>query len=145
LLAALAASDLAGVIIAPSNPWLSTGPFLAIEPLREALAACGAPIVAVSPIVHGAAIKGPTAKIMGELGLEVSALAVARRYADLIDGFLIDDQDADLAPAVRELGLACATAQTVMTTEADKIAVAREALGFVDALGAAAKVRHAAL
>ena len=70
MLEALAAPTLAGIIICPSNPWLSVDPILAVPGLREALEASGAPVIAVSPIIAGKAVKGPTAKIMAELGLE---------------------------------------------------------------------------
>lgn len=134
LLEALAAPDLAGVVIAPSNPLLSVGPILAITPLRQALAACRAPVVAVSPIVAGAAIKGPTARNMSDLGLDVSPVAVARLYADVLDGFLLDAQDAALAQQIVDLGLACHVAPTVMTGDAEKVALAREVTGFLQRL-----------
>ena len=70
VLEALSAPDLAGIIICPSNPWLSVDPILAVPGMREALRASGAPIIAVSPIIGGKAVKGPTAKIMAELGLD---------------------------------------------------------------------------
>ena len=86
--AALAAADL--VLIAPSNPWLSIGPILAVPGMRRTLADLSVPVVAVTPIIAGAAVKGPTAKIMRELGLDVSAAAVAQYYAGLINGFIDD-------------------------------------------------------
>lgn len=131
LLQALAAPDLRGVVIAPSNPLLSIGPILAVEPLRRALAACRAPVVAVTPIVGGAAIKGPTAKIMRELGLEVSPVTVAQMYKGLIDGYVLDVQDAGLERQIRALGLACHVAQTVMSTDLEKSALAHEVLSFL--------------
>ncbi|MBV9511045.1 MAG: 2-phospho-L-lactate transferase [Caulobacteraceae bacterium] len=131
---ALADPDLRGVILAPSNPLLSTPPVLEIAGVRAALAGLKAPVVAVTPIIGGAAVKGPSAKIMAELGLEVTPVAVARLYRDFLDGFVIDETDAHMADEVRALGLECHVAQTLMRTEDDKIALARETLAFVDRL-----------
>src|SRR5690606_20730498 len=114
VLAALADPGLEAVLIAPSNPYISIDPILAAPGLAAALRAVRAPVVAVSPIVGGRAIKGPTAKMMAELGLEPTALAVAERYADLLDGFVLDRADADAAEAVRRLGVEPLVAATVM-------------------------------
>ena len=97
---ALGAPDLAAVVVCPSNPYLSVDPILAVPGVREKLARCAAPVVAVSPIVGGRAIKGPAAKIMGELGVEASAAAVAARYRDFLDGFVIDEADGALAAEI---------------------------------------------
>ena len=132
---ALARTDLAGVVICPSNPWLSVDPLLAVPGLGEAVRASDAPVVAVSPIVGGKALKGPTAKIMGELGLEVSPAAIARHYDGLIDGFVIDRQDAEQAAG---LGLPVAVEQTVMESEGDKMELARAVLAFCARLKAGA-------
>jgi LPPG:FO 2-phospho-L-lactate transferase len=118
------------IIICPSNPWLSVAPILALPGLPDRLKTLGVPIIAVSPIVGGRAIKGPTAKIMGELGLEPSAIAVAQHYAGLVDGFIIDHADAAAADAIAALGIAVCTAQIVMRTMADRVALARECLAF---------------
>jgi LPPG:FO 2-phospho-L-lactate transferase len=124
---ALSAPDLAGIIIGPSNPWLSVDPILAVPGMREALKASGAPIIAVSPIVAGMAVKGPTAKIMAELGLQPDSRAVARHYAGLIDGFVIDSVDETLE---KEMGVATAVTNTMMRTLDNKIALARECMAF---------------
>ena len=92
------------MIICPSNPFISVEPILAVKGMREALSACAAPIVAVSPIIGGRAVKGPTAKMMDELGMIPSAAAVARRYGDLIDGYVMDVEDADEAAQVAREG-----------------------------------------
>jgi LPPG:FO 2-phospho-L-lactate transferase len=136
VLDALGAPDLRGVVIAPSNPLLSIAPILAISGLRERLAAVPAPVVAITPIIGGAAVKGPTARNMAELGLEVSPIAVARLYRDLLDGFVLDETDAHLAPEIRALGMACHVTKTLMQSEDDKITLARETLAFVDELAA---------
>jgi LPPG:FO 2-phospho-L-lactate transferase len=98
---ALADPDLEGIILCPSNPYLSIAPILAVKGLRELLAQARVPVVAVSPIVGGAAVKGPAAKIMRELGLPVSPLAIARQYRDFLDVMLIDESDTS-ALAARE-------------------------------------------
>ncbi len=91
---ALSDPRLSAVVICPSNPFISVEPILAMPGVRAALLACGAPVIAVSPIIGGRAIKGPTAKMMQELGMEVSAASVAWRYADLLDGYIVDHADA---------------------------------------------------
>ena len=121
-LAALRRPDLAGVIICPSNPWLSIDPILAIPGWRDALAACAGPRIAVTPLVAGQAIKGPTAKIMGELGLAPDVRSIVAHYGGLIDGFLLDTADSQFA---EELDLPVLTADTIMRTLDDRIRVAR--------------------
>ncbi len=122
--------DLGAVFIAPSNPWLSIDPILAIPSLRAALLSTTAPVIAISPIVGGKAIKGPTAKIMGELGIPVSAAAVARHYGELLDGYILDDVDRPEAAALVAEGLAVVATNTVMRTLNDRIALAGFALDF---------------
>lgn len=124
---AILAAD--AVLIAPSNPFLSVDPLLAVPAIRAALERTSAPIVAVSPLVGGQAVKGPTAKLMGELGVAVDNDAIARHYAGLIDGLLIDSGD-DCAVA----GLAIARCPTLMTSLDDKIRVARAALALAEGL-----------
>lgn len=115
------------VVLCPSNPLLSTGPILALPGVREALATKSEQRtrLAVSPIIGGAAVRGPAAKIMTELGHETTCVGVAKMYHDICDIFLIDEQDAALAPAIAELGITAVTAPTIMNTEADKVALAR--------------------
>ena len=122
--------DLAGIFIAPSNPWLSIDPILAIPSLAAALRSTTAPVIAISPIVGGRALKGPTAKIMGELGFPVSAGAIAAHYGDLLDGFILDDGDRAEADALIAGGLAVGATRTVMNTLEDRIHLAEFALGF---------------
>lgn len=134
--AALSDSALAGIIICPSNPWLSVDPILAVPDLRKAIRASGAPVIAVSPIIAGTAVKGPTAKIMRELDLEPSAASIARHYAGLIDGFLIDREDRALADAIE---IPRRATRTLMQTLDDKVALARECIDFCAALGGATR------
>lgn len=123
-----------GIIICPSNPYLSIDPILAIPGLRQRVIEAKAPVVAISPIVGGRAIKGPTAKIMGELGHDASAVAVARHYSDLLDGFVIDAVDANRANDIRALGLDVISTQTVMRTNGDRIALASETIALINRL-----------
>jgi len=127
VLAALADTTLAGIIICPSNPWLSVDPILAVPALREALRASGRPVIAVSPIIAGKAVKGPTAKIMQELDLQAGAIDIARHYAGLVDGFIIDSEDRVLAD---KLAIPTQATRTLMTTLDDKMALARDCLDF---------------
>jgi LPPG:FO 2-phospho-L-lactate transferase len=120
------------IVICPSNPYLSVDPILAVPGMREWLRAQGCPIVAVSPIVGGAAIKGPAAKIMAELGVPASAVGIARHYGGLIDGLVIDIADAGLAPEIAAEGMAVKVAPTVMLNLDDRVALARTCLAFAD-------------
>lgn len=134
ILNALSQSALAAVIICPSNPYISIDPILAMPGLEQALKDCARPIVAVSPIVGGAALKGPTAKMMQKLGGAVSAEMVARHYSALIDGFVLDPADAASEQAVRELGMAVLTAPSIMNTLDDKVELAKQTFAFAVSL-----------
>ena len=134
--AALADPILEAVVICPSNPYVSVAPILGIPAVTAFMAAREVPVVAVSPIVGGAAVKGPAAKMMAELGAETSALGIARHYGARIDGIVIDRVDAALADGIASLGLAVHVAQTVMRTQEDSRALARETLAFAAGLGA---------
>ena len=126
LMAALTDATLEGIVLCPSNPYLSIGPFLAMPAMAEALRRRARPVLAVSPIIAGGAVKGPAAKIMGELGEAPSALTVARYYAGLIDGLMIDRQDAHLAPAIRALSIEPVIGDIMMRTPADRRRLASE-------------------
>ena len=121
-------ADLTAVVICPSNPFVSVDPILAVPGMTDALQAANVPVVAVTPIVGGKAIKGPTAKMMRELGVPATAEAVARHYAGLATHFVIDRVDAACEAAVRGLGMRTAVAQTVMASLADRVALARDVL-----------------
>jgi LPPG:FO 2-phospho-L-lactate transferase len=136
-LAALADPGLRAVVIAPSNPFLSIEPMLAIPGLRAAIARCAAPVVAVSPIIGGRAVKGPTAKMMAELGLPVTASSVARQYRDLLDAYVLDRADAGAAAEAAALGITVSVAHTLMTTLEEREALARQVLDTADALAKA--------
>jgi LPPG:FO 2-phospho-L-lactate transferase len=124
-MAALADMRLEAVVICPSNPFISVEPILAIPGVREALAGSAAPVIAVSPIIAGRAVKGPTAKMMTELGLDPTAGTVAQRYRDLLDGYVIDH--ADMAEVV-SIDARVTLAQTLMTTIEDREALAKTVL-----------------
>ena len=134
--AAIGGADV--VVIAPSNPIVSTGPILAVPGMRAALAAArarGVPIVAVSGIVGGLALKGPADRMLASLGHESSALGVARLYADIADRFVLDVVDADLAAGIEGLGLRTLVADTIMSDDAARARVARDVLAFAGPLG----------
>ncbi|MFV0296956.1 MAG: 2-phospho-L-lactate transferase [Hyphomicrobiaceae bacterium] len=139
-IAALSNPSLAGVIICPSNPWLSLDPMLAIPGWRKLLDACAAPIVAVTPLIGGQAVKGPTAKIMGELGLPLDVQSIVSHYAGLIDGFIIDTVDRERAST---LDIRAHVTNTLMRSLDDRVALARETLGFCRQIGARTPERHA--
>ena len=130
----LAGSPQPVVVICPSNPWLSVDPVLAVPGLRERLAAL--PVVAVSPIVGGRALKGPAAKMMAELGLPVSALEVARHYRGLADAFVIDREDEAQGDTIRALGMRVLVTDTVMSDAASKRRLAADVLALMDTFGA---------
>lgn len=121
------------IILCPSNPFLSIDPILALRGVREALQRAR-PVVAVTPIVGGEALKGPAAKMMAELGLEVSPVTVAAHYQDFLDGFILDAVDAPLAARIERLGPRALVADTVMRTPDDRTRLAREVMAFAATL-----------
>ena len=127
----LSSACLRAIVICPSNPYLSIDPILAIPGLSAALRARALPIVAVSPLIGGRAVKGPTAKIMRELGIETSNRAIAAHYGDLLDGLVVDE--ADHAVELPR-GLPTQAARTLMQSLDDREALARTTLEFADRL-----------
>ncbi len=125
------------IILTPSNPYVSIDPILKTPGMRTAIEASGAPVIAVSPIVGGAAIKGPAAKMMSELGVPATALEVARHYRGLVDAMVIDKVDGHLAPAIQQLGMDVRVVPTVMRNLDDKIALAKDVLALVKHLKSA--------
>ena len=114
------------VILAPSNPFVSIGPILAVAGVRDALERTKAVRVAISPIIAGQVVKGPAAKMMTTLGYEVSALGVAKIYDGLVDLFVLDEQDRALAPRVEALGMRVLVTDTMMTSMERKAELARD-------------------
>lgn len=119
--------SLQAIVICPSNPWLSIGPFLEIPAWRELLVEATVPVIAVSPLVNGQAVKGPTTKIMSELMLPQSSATIAGFYDGIIDGLVLDKSEAHLAS---QIGVATHVTATLMKTAADKQRLAREVLDF---------------
>ena len=127
--AAFARAD--AIVICPSNPLVSIAPILAVPGIRDAIGAArgrGVRVAAVSPIVGGKALRGPADRMLAALGEEVSALGVARRYVGLADAFVIDGVDAALAPDVERLGMRAVVAESVMTDDVSRAALARAVL-----------------
>jgi LPPG:FO 2-phospho-L-lactate transferase len=117
------------VVLCPSNPILSIAPILAVPGIEEAVAERRDDVVAVSPIVAGAALKGPADRLMTELGHEPSVVGVARLYAPIAGTLVVDDADAGLAGAVESEGLRCVVTPTVMHGAAEAAALATVVLG----------------
>ncbi len=122
------------ILVCPSNPVVSIAPILAVPGVREAIRASGAPVVAISPIVGGAPLKGPADRLLRATGSEVSARGVARLYRDLARGFVLDTRDAQQLPDVEALGLRALAIDTIMRNAAASESLARAALGLADAL-----------
>ena len=120
------------LLFCPSNPVVSIGPLLAVPGIRDAILASPAPCVAISPIVGGAPIKGPATPLLRGIGVEVSALGVARHYADLIDGYVLDTKDADLEEAIQDLGLRTRVTDSIMVDAQAAGRLARAALELAE-------------
>ena len=131
IVAALTDENLSGVIFCPSNPFLSVDPFLALAGIRDCLKACRAPIVAVSPLVSGKAIKGPLGKIMCELSIPVEASSVAKHYSDFLDGFVFDNEDRELESTIVECGVEASITNTVMVTIEDRQRLAADCIELI--------------
>ncbi len=129
VLEAIAAAE--GIVLCPSNPLISIGPILAVPGVREALRQHRERVVAVCPIVGGKSLKGPSDKMMKQLGLEVSALGVAKLYADIAGTMIIDSEDTLQKHAIEALGMRVEVRATTMRTSADKERVARAVLGVL--------------
>jgi|TARA_B100001964_G_scaffold191647_1_gene214077 LPPG:FO 2-phospho-L-lactate transferase len=132
---ALRHPSLKAVVICPSNPFLSIDPILAVRGVREALRRCPVPVIGVSPIVGGDAVKGPTARILRELGHSVSAVAVANYYRDFLDGFVLDIQDENTVEEILQLGIAVEVTNTLMTDLSTKTELAKIVMEFSDSCG----------
>ncbi|HEV2662513.1 MAG TPA: 2-phospho-L-lactate transferase [Ktedonobacteraceae bacterium] len=116
------------ILIAPSNPIVSIGTLLAVPGIHDALHETQGMVVAVSPIIGGAPIKGPADKLMSGLGMDVSAVGVARCYRDFLDVMVIDEQDAQLSAAIEDLGIPTLVTNTIMRDDTSKAALARSVL-----------------
>ncbi len=128
---AIQGTDTRAVLIAPSNPFLSIDPILAVPGIRAALMNATAPVVAVAPIVGGKAVKGPTAKLMRELGIPVTPQAIADHYRGVIDGLVVDERDGP-----EGVGIPMTSADTLMVSLEDRARVAGAALALADRIAA---------
>jgi LPPG:FO 2-phospho-L-lactate transferase len=132
--AALQSDVLEAIILCPSNPFVSIDPIAAIPAIGAALLGRIVPLVAISPIIGGAAVKGPAAKMMAEMGLPVSPLGIARYYGNRIDGLVIDIEDAALAADIEREGVKVTVTRTLMQSAADEARLAEETLAFARGL-----------
>ena len=128
--ALISSHELDAIILCPSNPFLSIDPILSLQGLRADLQTTGAPVVAVSPIVGGKALKGPAAKIMKELDMPANNLSIAEYYGDFLDGLIIDTADARETRAIEKLGIKVKVTNTVMRSVQDRIDLAETTLNF---------------
>ncbi len=126
---ALAEAD--AIIVTPSNPIVSVGPILGVPGVRDALRQSRAHRIAVTPLIEGQAVKGPTVPMMRWAGLAPNAVSVARLYSDFLDTFILDERDAALRPDIEALGLRVHVTDTLMTTAEDKARLAREILDLL--------------
>lgn len=130
--------DVEGIIVCPSNPYVSIAPIVAIPAMRDFIVDAGVPVIAVSPIVGGQAVKGPAAKIMNELGKTPSVRSVAEHYRGLVTAMVIDTVDGADADYIRSLDIEVAVTNTVMKSDNDKTALAREVIAFAETLSSPA-------
>ncbi|MBV1880661.1 MAG: 2-phospho-L-lactate transferase [Pseudomonadales bacterium] len=130
----LSQPSLAAIIICPSNPFVSVEPILSVPHIADTIRQHPAPVIAVCPIIAGQAVKGPTAKMMKELNMPASALGVAEyyqsQYGGLLDGFVIDEKDHHLQPALESMGLSVLVVNTMMNTLQDRVTLADHCLSF---------------
>ncbi len=126
--------ELSGFLIAPSNPYLSIDPILSIDEIKQTLMKSNKPRVAVSPIIGRDSVKGPTAKIMQEMGLEVNVMTIANHYENLIDGLIIDNTDEEYIQAIESFGVKVKVTNILMHDNDDKTRLAEEAIEFLNEL-----------
>ena len=130
----LASQHLAGIILCPSNPFISIDPLLALPRLREALRNAAVPVIAVSPIIGGKSLKGPLAKMMLEMSLPIRASWIAGHYRDFVDGLVFDTRDEALAADIEAMGVRACVTNTVMDSLDDRVRLAKTSLEFADTL-----------
>lgn len=122
------------IVICPSNPWVSIDPIIKTLTPALSLEGRGRMVIAVSPIIGGKAIKGPAAKMFSELGIEPSALAVAKHYRNILDGFVLDDVDSDLEDEIKKLNMKTWKTNTLMNNVSDRTRLANDVLHFIGSL-----------
>jgi LPPG:FO 2-phospho-L-lactate transferase len=133
----MASANIEAVVVCPSNPYVSVAPILSVPAIRAWLRTRSFPIIGVAPIVGGTALKGPAAKMMRELGAEVSALGVVRHYGKLVDGWVIDRADASLRTEIESAGRRVVVTDTVMRDRAGSKRLARDVVKFARSLAKA--------
>ena len=126
-----ALADADAIIICPSNPFISIGPILAVPGIEEAIENSPATVAAVSPVIGGKAVKGPTAVMLSQLGHEVSPVGVAKIYSGLLDVFLVDEGDAAFAPGISAMGIETHASRILMDTPSASESLARTLLGLI--------------
>ena len=126
--------ELSGFLIAPSNPYLSIDPILSIDKIKQTIMQSNKPRVAISPIIGGDSVKGPTAKIMQEMGLEVNVMTIANHYENLIDGLIIDNTDEEYIQEIESFGIKVKVTNILMHDNDDKTRLAEEAIEFLNEL-----------
>ena len=127
-------SKLKAIIFCPSNPFLSIDPILNVPGVTEAISQNDVPIIAISPIIGGLAVKGPAAKMMAELALPVSPLGIAQHYCKFINGLVIDTKDANFADEIMAAGVGVHVTNTIMNSARTESNLAQETLQFAMSL-----------
>ena len=127
--------NLDGIVFCPSNPYLSIDPILSIDRIRKLIENQKKPRIAISPIVGHDSVKGPTSKLMKEMGVEVSSLSIAKHYKGLIDGIIIDHEDEKEAQKIREMGIEVKLSKIIVETLEEKMRLAKESLEFIKEIG----------
>ncbi len=130
----LALNAASAIVLCPSNPIVSIGPILSVPGFRDQLRSSGAPVVAVSPIIGGQALKGPADRMLHSLGHEVSSAGVAEIYRDFLTGIVIDEQDRNLVKRIEDLNIAVHVTDTIMRDDGDRKRLAEETLAFAERL-----------
>ena len=130
----LESRQLAGIILCPSNPFISIDPILSVPSLRHALRQCPAPVIALSPIVGGESLKGPLGKFLQEMSISGTACWIAEHYGDFLDGFVIDSADEVLTSEIQALGMATKCTNIVMNSLDDRVQLAAASLEFIASL-----------
>ena len=131
---AIKETDFDAIVICPSNPYLSIDPILSIDEIKTFIQSSTQPVIAVSPIVKGAAIKGPTTKIMEEFNIPASVISIAEHYHSLIDGLVIDNKDDTQAMQIESMGLQVKVTNTIMKNDQDKIQLAQDVVAFAETI-----------
>jgi LPPG:FO 2-phospho-L-lactate transferase len=130
----LESEQLAGIVLCPSNPFISIDPILSVPLLRDALRQCVVPVIAISPIVGDRALKGPLAKIMQEMSVPATAGWIAGHYGDFLDGIVMDETDEALAGEIEAAGMTTMCTNIVMKSLQDYVQLARDSLEFIASL-----------